>query len=161
MKHRRLALSVGILVPLLLLASHPVAAQQPTPVHATLEQFKRLGWLAGAWQGSGAAAPVFFEEYRIVDDSTIRMRSFKDDALSKVSDSASIELRNGVVTHRHPGRASVAVELTASTAHFLPEGGTKGGFTFNRQSADLWTATLHSTDPDKHDTVYLMRRLRQ
>jgi hypothetical protein len=161
MKCGRLALSVGSLASLLLLAALPLVAQQATPVQATLEQFKRLRWLSGAWQGSGGAYPVFFEDYRVVDDSTIKMRSFKDAALSKVTDSSSIELRNGVVSDRHSGRASVAIELTPSTVHFVPEGATRGGFTFNRQSADLWTATLHSATEGGHETVYLMRRLRQ
>ena len=150
-----------ILVTAFLSAPCAISAQTATPASVTLEQFKRLRWLAGAWQGSGGAYPVFFEDYRVIDDSTLKMRSFSDAALSKVRDSASIELRNGVLTHRHPGRASVAVAVSGSTVHFVPEGGTGGGFTFNRQSVDLWTSTLHASAPGGHETVYLMRRLRQ
>jgi hypothetical protein len=157
MRFRALALTIGAIA----LATPRLVAQQAAPVHATLEQFKRLGWLAGAWQGSGGAYPAFFEEYRVVDDSTITMRSFKDASLSKVSDSARIEWRNGVVSHRHSDGTDVAVELTASTVHFVPEGATRGGFTFNHQSADLWTATLHSAKEGGHETIYLMRRLHQ
>jgi hypothetical protein len=136
-------------------------AQQPAPPKVTLEQFSRLKWLAGAWQGSGGAYPAFFEEYRVIDDSTIAMRSFAGADLSKVTDSARIEFRNGTVYHRGHGAPKVAVELSGSTVQFVPEGAPRGGFTFSRQSADLWTATLHSAQVGGHETVYLMRRLRQ
>lgn len=138
-----------------------LVAQQPTPAHVTLEQFRKLRWLSGAWRGSGGAYPSFFEDYRVVDDSTIKQRSFTDLSLTKVSDSVSIEWRGGVVYDRGAGPASVAVELTGNSVHFVPPGTGKGGFTFSRQSADLWTATLHPSTPGGQATIYLMRRIRQ
>jgi len=150
-----------VLLSALLLAPGAATAQQPAPATVTLEQFKRLGWLAGVWQGSGGAYPAFFEEYRVLDDSTIAMRGFPSADLSKVSDSARIEFRDGMVYHRSEGGRNVAVQLTASTVYFVPVGASRGGFTFSRQSADLWTATLHSAKEGGRETIYLMRRLRQ
>lgn len=146
---------------LVLAAPAALSAQATAPAQVSPAQFAKLKWLAGAWQGSGGAYPAFFEEYRIIDDSTIGMRSFSSADLSKVNDSARIEFRNGNVYHRGHGSEKVAIELTGSTVHFAPVGAARGGFIFNRHSADLWTATLQSAKEGGHETIYVMRRVRQ
>jgi hypothetical protein len=52
----------------------PVAAQSGAQ-RVSLEQFRQPQWLAGEWRGSGGAYASFFEEYRVVNDSTIAMRA--------------------------------------------------------------------------------------
>lgn len=160
MQFRRLSTAVAL--PLFVLAgvALPLACQQRTPPRVTLAQFQELRWLSGAWRGSGGAYPAFYEEYRVLDDSTIRMRSFPDSTFTSAGDSSSIEWRNGVVVNRSANSASVAIELSGTSVHFVREGATRGGFTFSRQSADQWTATLHASTPGRSETVYVMRRLR-
>jgi hypothetical protein len=116
--------------------------------------------LSGAWRGSGGAYPAFFEEYRVLNDSTIVMQSFPDSTFTHASDSSRIEWRNGVVYDRSARSASIAIELSGTSVHFVREGTARGGFTFSRQSADQWTATLHASTPGGGETVYVMRRIR-
>lgn len=132
------------------------AGQAP---RVTLEQFKQLRWLSGSWRGSGGAYPSFFEEYGVIDDSTIQMRALADSTFRVATDSSRIEWRNGVVSKRG-GSSYVAVELTASSVRFAREGASGGGFTWTSNSADQWTATLHPSTPQGSETVYVMRRVR-
>lgn len=139
----------------------PAAEADPAPAPATvtLDEFRQLRWIAGTWLGSGGAYPAFYEEYRIVDDSTIQMRAFSDSTLTTTTDSSWIELRNGTVGKRGGGRSYVVVALTADSVRFAPPGVSMGGHTFTRTSADEWMATLHPSSPGGQATVYTMRRL--
>jgi hypothetical protein len=160
MQFRRLSVVVAVLLFGLVGVALPLAAQQQTAPRVTLAQFQELRWLAGAWRGSGGAYPAFFEEYRVLNDSTIVMRSFPDSTFTRASDSSSIVWRNGIVFNRSARSTSVAIELSGTSVHFVREGATRGGFTFSRQSADQWTATLHASTPGGSETVYVMRRMR-
>jgi hypothetical protein len=132
---------------------------EPAPVAVSLAEFQQLHWIAGTWQGSGGNYPAFFEEYQVVDDSTIQMRALTDSTLSVTSDSSWIELRDGTVRSRGGERVSVAVEFTATSIRFAQPGVPLGGHTFTRNSADEWTATLHPARAGGQATVYVMRRL--
>ena len=127
----------------------------------TLEEFRQLQWIAGTWRGSGGAYPAFFEEYRIVDDSTIQMRAFSDSTLSVTTDSSWIEFRNGAVNSRGGGRTNIVVALAADSVRFAQPGATQGGHTFTRTSPDEWIATLHPSQAGGQATVYIMRRIQR
>ncbi len=159
--HRPLRLSANLAAVLGLLLPVLLQAQQPAAAAVTLQQFGKLKWLVGAWQGSGGGYPAFFEDYRMLDDSTIGMRSFAGADLSRVKDSARIELRGGAVYHHGRGTREVAVEFSGGTIHFVPAANGRGGFTFSRQAPDLWIATLHSDTPGGREIIYTMRRLKQ
>ena len=132
---------------------------QAQPANVTREQFRQLRWIDGQWRGSGGAYPSFFEEYRFVNDSTIRMRAFSDSTLRVVRDSSTIEFRNGTVQSRSARSLYDVIELAPTTIRFARRGATTGGHTFARVSADEWTATLHPATPGGQATVYTMRRL--
>ena len=140
-----------------LLPAGTLAAQRRA-APATPAQFRELRWLSGKWRGSGGAYPAFFEEYRVVNDSTILMRSFADSTFRGATDSSWIELRQGIVATRSDRAPSVAIELSADRVRFAREGSDRGGFTWTRVSADQWTATLHAVTPGGAETVYVMRR---
>ena len=123
----------------------------------TVEEFKQLQWLAGTWRGSGGNYPSFFEEYRVVDDSTIAMWSLKDSTLVAEGDSSRIELRGGLVYSRGEGPGAVATELTSTRVRFLPVGRSGGGWSWERISPDEWKATLHGA----RETVYVMKRIKE
>jgi len=96
-----------------------VCEPQPSPVKVTREQFRQLEWIAGTWRGSGGAYPAFFEEYRILNDTTIKMRSFSDSTLRVATDSSTIEWRNGSVQSRsarlqHGGIQSIQCAVRSS-----------------------------------------------
>ena len=133
----------------------------PVPVAVTLDEFRQLQWLAGTWLGSGGAYPAFYEEYRVVDDSTIQMRAFADSTLTTTTDSAWIELRSGTLGKRGSGRSYVVVAVSPDSIRFAPPGDSMGGHSFTRRSADEWTATLHPSSPGGQATIYTMRRLQR
>jgi len=144
---------------LMLLAVTACESQQRASV--TRPQFQQLRWLVGVWRGSGGAYPAFFEEYRLINDSTIRMRAFADSTLSVVSDSSTIAWREGAVESRSARSVYDAIEVTPTSIRFARQGAERGGHTFTRVSTDEWTATLDPATPDGQPTVYVMRRLRQ
>lgn len=130
------------------------------PATVTLEQFKEIhSWLQGVWHGSGGNYPSFFEEYRVLDDSTVRMRAFSDSTRSAVTDSSTIELRAGNVRSVRPGSHYDVIAIAADSIRFLKPGTTAGGHTFRKVSPDEWTATLHPGQPAGQATVYVMRRI--
>lgn len=143
------------------LAAAPLAAQDATPAAAapaTLERFRQLRWLVGQWRGSGGDYPSFFESYRLVDDSTIQMRGHPDSTFTAATDSSIIAYRNGRITTR--GGRNVAVEIAPTRVKFMREGTTSSGYTWERNSADQWTATLHPQRADGRTIVYVLRRAR-
>ena len=144
-----------------LLVAPYVQAPSPTPASVTKQQFRQLRWIAGQWRGSGGAYPAFFEEYRVLDDSTIRMRSLSDSTLRTATDSSTIEWRSGRVQSRSARSTYVAVELTPTTVRFARPGTAGGGHTFKRVSANEWTATLHPASAGGQPTIYRLRRIQR
>jgi hypothetical protein len=134
---------------------------QPGPVKVTQQQFRDLRWIAGTWRGSGGAYPSFFEEYKVLDDTTIKMRSFSDSTLRVPTDSSMIELRNGTVQSRSARSTYVVVAFTPSSVRFARPGAAGGGHTFARVSPDEWTATLHPAAAGGQATLYTMRRIKR
>ena len=147
---------------LLALLALPVAIACAKPrIDVTGEQFQQLQWIVGSWRGSGGNYASFFEEYRIIDDSTFGMRSFSDSTMTVASDSSTIELRGGVIRSRNAdGSYYNATEVTPTNIRFIRPGATTGGHTFFLVSDGEWTATLHPSDPQGQATVYTMRRIR-
>ncbi|HKS07694.1 MAG TPA: hypothetical protein VJR92_15435 [Gemmatimonadaceae bacterium] len=138
------------------------SAAQSTRQSITIAQFKKLTWFVGSWRGSGGNYPSFFEEYRLVNDSTVAMRSLSDSTFRTPTDSSFIELRNGRITSRGGGGVfSDAVAVTDTSVRFMRRGATTGGWTFTRVNADQWVATIHAANPGGRETVYVMRRVRK
>ena len=134
---------------------------QMKPVQVNKQQFEQLRWIAGKWRGSGGAYPSFFEEYQVLNDSTIRMRAFSDSTMRVVSDSSTIEFRGGSIRSRsNDGSFYNVVEFTPTSIRFIRPNSARGGHTFARVSADQWTATLHPAQAQGQATVYTMRRIK-
>ena len=150
---------VGTLLALLAL---PVAMACEKPrLDTTPEQFQQLQWIVGTWRGSGDNVATFFEEYRMIDDSTIGMRAFSDATLAVATDSSTIELRGGVIRSRgDDGSYYEGSEFTPTSIRFMKQGATSGGYTFFLVTDDEWTATLDPSEPQGEPTVYTMRRIR-
>jgi hypothetical protein len=136
------------------------AATQAPPASVTRQQFRAWTWIEGKWRGSGGNYPSFFEEYRFINDSTMRMRSFSDSTLLVPTDSSLIEWRGGKVQSRGGSSTTPAVTFTPTSVRFMPPGATAGGYTFTRVSNNEWTATLHPAKAGGRETVYTMRRIK-
>jgi hypothetical protein len=156
--YQRFSLIAAIFASLL----RPCATQAQSPAaHVTRQQFHQLQWIVGSWRGGGGAYPAFFEEYRVIDDSTLQMRAYSDSTFRVATDSSTIEWRTASVQSRSARSTYVAIELAPTSVRFIRPGMTSGGHTFARVSADEWTATLHPSAPGGRATVYTMRRRRR
>lgn len=129
------------------------------PARVSPATFAALRWVVGRWRGSGGNYPSFFEEYSVVDDSTLRRRSFTDSTFSVANDSARFEYRNGGLHQVRGGRRYPATRFTGDTVRYQhPGGGPMGGSMWVRHSADEWSATLDAMQ-GAAPTVYVLRRI--
>jgi len=104
----------------------------------------------------------FYERYWARDDSTIAMRSYSDGTFSKVTDSARITLRGGIVADEG-GARWLATRLDSTGVDFASEHDASNNFTWARVSANSWKAVLNSIDRkgQAQTVVYPMQRIRQ
>lgn len=141
------------------------ALKKPTPVPPAagkyaLKDFARLGWLVGSWRGRLPDGGSFYERYRLLDDSTIKMRSFTDDTFSRATDSARITLRGGTVADEG-GARWIATRLDSTGVDFASEHDASNNFTWARQSPNSWKAILNSIDRrgQPQTVIYPMQRI--
>jgi len=134
-------------------------AADSQPQQVSLEEFRRLGWIVGKWEGSGGAYPSFFEDYEWLDDSTMRQRNFPDSTFAAASDSSWIEWRGGRVANRSASSRSEGMLVAADSVQFRRAGATLGGYTWTKNSADQWTARIHAATEGGAETVYVLRRV--
>jgi hypothetical protein len=131
------------------------------PVTVTTAQFQSLGWLAGRWHGTGAGMS-FYESYAVLDDSTIQAFGWSDSTFAQATDSSQLRLRSGQVSRGRGEEARYVATAWDSTAlHFEPRGGATNAFTWRKESADAWVATLTWTDNEgkAQGRVYKMARI--
>lgn len=134
----------------------PIAARVP------LEDFARLTWLEGTWRGEGVGQPAFWERYRFLNDSTIRIESFTDSTLAGPPETGEVRWRDGMVTVGSSGALWVLTRRDRSFLHFDPVAGARNSFTWRRDSDDAWTAVLSwpaAGDAPARDRVYHLRRV--
>ena len=146
------------------------AAATPTPAATTpapsaaagtfaLSDFRHLRWIDGSWRGQLPDGKYFYERYRIVDDSTIAMQGFSDSTYTTVSDSSRIALRGTTVASEGPSSRWEATRLDSTSVEFVSTRNPSSGFTWQRESADRWTATIRSGG--RPNTVYNMERVKR
>jgi len=114
--------------------------------------FARLRWLEGTWRGMGAGQPAFFEGYRFISDTSVRILYYADSTLSIVADSGSVLLANGQIEHRAGGGLWAATWVSPDSAVFAPKAAVTNSFSWVRAAADSWTAILRT--PGHPDVVY-------
>ncbi|MFL5509285.1 MAG: hypothetical protein ACJ79J_06785 [Gemmatimonadaceae bacterium] len=126
--------------------------------HFSAADFATLRWIEGDWRGRIPSGAAFYERYKFVDDSTIMMHGFEDSTLTVPNDSATIVFRNGVVIDRGGKARWTASRLDSTGIDFAPAQGATNQFSWNRQSADKWTAAIRPRTGNR--TVYPMERIR-
>lgn len=144
-----------------LLAAAPAAAQEaPTPAPVTPEEFGRLTWLEGRWQGSGGGYDAFYEAYRFLNDSTIEQTTYPDGSFEEVDGRSTIELRDGRIRKLRDGEVeSVITRLSGDTLRFERVPARPFGYSWIRESDDEWTAILERPG-GAEPVVYTLRRIR-
>ena len=132
------------------------------PLAVSQEQFRSLRWLEGRWRGREAGHPFFYEDYRVVDDSTIATRSLSDSTFTAASDSSRLELRGHTLSSGGGSSEWIATELDGTHVHFEPRKGARNNFTLRYVSPTRWSAVLRW--PKAHgrparEVIYQMERL--
>lgn len=149
----------------LLAACKPPERAAPTetsaPASVSLEQFQNLRWLEGTWRGTDKGTNPFFERYRFLDDSTVRQYTFSDSTLAQVTDSGTTALRGGRVIGGEPEPRWQVTSFDSTSWRFESLRDAHRGFTWRRDGADTWTATLTWRDAQGNDQerIYSLVRL--
>jgi hypothetical protein len=112
------------------------------PASVTVEQFAGLRWFEGRWSGVMPDSSLFYEAYRVVDDSTIRSYSFADSAAVEPNDSGTIMLRGDRVTSGDSLPRWVATRIDETTVRFESMRNAGSAFEWTRTGPGLWTARL-------------------
>lgn len=136
----------------------PAQTASSSAANLSLSGFRGLWWLTGRWEGTGfgalAGVGKFFEEYHMLNDSTMLMRSFERAPFAVPTDSTTFELRAGVL-RAVPARGT-ARSLTAISGDTLTW---SNGVKYIRISDDRWRARFPVRATDATERYYEMRKV--
>ncbi|MCA1643719.1 MAG: hypothetical protein LC785_17670 [Acidobacteria bacterium] len=136
-------------------ANTSTTQQQPTtqqqqqaaqPKRLSADDLKKLRWIEGAWR------------------TTLAVEGFKDQTLSKVDDVTRFELKDSVFGNGGDDSRWAATALDDDSVTFSPVAKARNTFRWQRESADVWKATLDypaNGDKPASQRVYRMERLPQ
>jgi hypothetical protein len=138
--------------------------QPPAPKGLSISDLKKLRWIEGTWRGTGDVQSPFFEKYYFENDSVLVVESFPDEALSKIDDVTRFELREAQFGNWGEGSRWLATQLDTGSITFEPAMRARNKFRWERESQDVWIATLSwpaTESSPARQRVYRMERLRQ
>lgn len=147
MFHAR-ALRIAVTTIMLAVGSSACADREPplppgvTPARVTLEQFRALRWFEGRWTGIAPDSSLFYEAYRVVDDSTMRSYQFADSVIRPPTDSGTIALRGGRVTSGDGTARWVLTRIDSVSVRFESARQANSGFEWRRTGPGAWEARL-------------------
>ena len=141
-------------------AGVPAAVPAPTPGAFATTDFAKLRWLEGRWRGFMPDGGKFYESYVLENDSTIIKYSYADTTFRNPSDRSVIALRGTTVSNDSENGAHwVVTRIDSTGADFAPARGATNHFTFTREDATKWTASLRWTENGQPKTVvYALHR---
>lgn len=108
------------------------------PPKFKLDDFKKMRFLEGRWDGAGYIKP-FYEAYRVVNDSTIKMQASEKPDYTVVTDSSTLMFRDGQIRLRDQ---YIVTRIDADGYHFTRVGRTGTAFIWKPESKDVWIAVL-------------------
>jgi len=130
--------------------------QSGQPLRVSVAEFQTLRWLEGTWRGTGGRHP-FYEGYHFQSDTLVRILYFADSTTTRASDSGAVYLRAGVIYHEADGGLWRATRLDSASIAFEPVEQVTNSFTWVRESADAWLATLRQ--PGAPEQTYRLERI--
>ncbi|MBA2292918.1 MAG: hypothetical protein H0W15_10750 [Gemmatimonadales bacterium] len=100
--------------------------------------------MTGVWVGSGGAYQAFDEIREVVNDSTLRQRSFTDSTFNSISDSSDIVVLEdgGIIVSRRGVVRWRALRGGTDTIRFDPATGTRGGMSWIRITDREWITIM-------------------
>jgi len=115
----------------------------PEPAALTLADFQSLGWLEGAWEGSGGQ---FFEEYVAEGDGTLAITYYGDAQGTEVRGTGRVYYAGGRIFHETDGAVWVVTAFDSTGVYFGPVSSATNTFRWTRLSDDSWEAVLQFAD---------------
>ena len=136
------------------------AVPAPDAVAVTLADFQKLRWINGPWRGFMASGERFYEWYKFENDSTILKTEHPDSTFGTPSGESRIMLRNGIVVDSSLRSSYVATRLDSTGIDFAPRRGATNNFTWAREDATKWSATIRWVDKDgrPQSVLYALHR---
>ena len=130
----------------------------------TTADIQNLRWIEGTWRGTGDVDKPFFERYRFEGDTVLAVDSYEHDAtLQKVTDTTRFELKDGEFGGGSEGARWVARSIDDRSIEFGPAVNVKNSFRWERESKDVWKATImlpaNATKPARN-LVFKMERIK-
>ena len=136
-----------------------VVSPPPVPGSFVTADFAKLRWLEGKWRGFMSDGNKFYESYALEDDSTIVKHSYPDSTFTNPTDRSVISLRGTTVANESENARWVVTRIDSTGADFAPERGANNFFTFTREDATKWSASLRWTENGQPKTVvYALHR---
>jgi len=125
-----------------------------------------LRWIEGTWRGhptTGTPGSVFYERYRLVNDSTLNVENSSDSTFAK-SKNTHVQLRSGIGLSVLDDESDEPVTwilsaIGSDSARFTPDPNAKNSFSWRRIDDHQWIARVEPTDSGHPVTEYLMERL--
>lgn len=140
-------------------AGTPPVVPPPVPGSFTAADFGKLRWLEGKWRGFMPDGNKFYESYVLENDSTIVKYSYPDTTFTNPTDRSVIALRGTTVADESEKARWVVTRIDSTGADFAPERGASNFFTFTREDATKWSASLRWTENGQPKTVvYALHR---
>lgn len=129
-----------------------------TPATVSAAQFREFQWIVGRWRGLGtgplASFGVFYEEYAMLNDSTMRMRTATDSTFTSFSDSTRFEFRGSTLrTVPARGTGSVALRIAGDSIQWTRT-------LYLRINNDTWRAVFPAREPGGTRPYYELKRVR-
>jgi hypothetical protein len=139
--------------------SPPSTFGQPrTPFN--VNDFAKLRWLEGTWEGTSPGEHTFYERAHFVNDSTVALTYYDDPQLSHQTGEGRVYLTVGRVYHTFGPNRWGATHLDGSNVHFIPQVVAHNSFDWVVHSPDSWTATIRDAVAGReHVIVYEMKRI--
>ena len=129
----------------------------------TTADLQKLRWIEGTWRGTGDTNKPFFERYRFEGDSVLAVDGFEDATLKKINDTTRFELKDGEFGGGSEGSRYVAKWIDERGVEFGPGVNVNNSFRWERESKDVWKATILLPANDKkpaRQLVYKMERIK-
>jgi hypothetical protein len=129
----------------------------------TAADVAKLKWIAGDWKGTGEGTSPFYERYRFDGEATLLVDSFDDEAFTKQTETTTFKLADGHFASVGKSRYA-ASEITGDSITFVPIVGVNNSFKWQRNSDDVWTATIMfpaTADKPERQRLYKMERIKK
>jgi hypothetical protein len=131
-------------------------SQQPS---YGINDFKKLGWLQGKWEGSATGEATFYEQYKFLNDSTLAMLYYKDASFTGVPDTGWVLLKGNSIIHQSGKALWKLSSLSDKEVVFAPVN-VKRGFVWRKENKDQWSAILEIVNKEGQVSTktYVLKR---